>query len=107
MHEGASGGKRDAAKYSQENNGQILIGENIVTGEKGSRTFRFLYLQSRNRRYGAMPSFDTRQNGKLTVLDAENSWFIRVDGVKGYGDDPLKANHQIERASYFQYPICT
>ncbi|MCA1745648.1 MAG: DUF4914 family protein, partial [Bacteroidales bacterium] len=27
-------------------------------------------------------------NGKLTVADAENAWFIRVDGVKTYGDDP-------------------
>jgi hypothetical protein len=25
----------------------------------------------------------------LTVADAENAWFIRVDGVTGYGDDPF------------------
>jgi hypothetical protein len=30
-----------------------------------------------------------KNNGKLTVLDAENSWFIRVDSVNEYGDDPF------------------
>ena len=29
-----------------------------------------------------------KNNGKLSVLDAENGWFVRVDGVRGYGDDP-------------------
>jgi hypothetical protein len=30
-----------------------------------------------------------RDNGKLTVLDAENAWFIRVDSINDYGDDPF------------------
>ena len=30
-----------------------------------------------------------QHNGKLAVNDAENAWFIRVDGVTGYGDDPF------------------
>ena len=30
-----------------------------------------------------------RDNGKLTVLDAENAWFIRVDSITDYGDDPF------------------
>jgi hypothetical protein len=29
-----------------------------------------------------------RNNGKLTVQDAENGWFIRVDHIKNYGTDP-------------------
>jgi hypothetical protein len=28
-------------------------------------------------------------NGKLRVIDAENAWFIRVDGIQEYGDDPF------------------
>ena len=34
------------------------------------------------------PSFQGT-NGKLRVLDAENAWFIRVDSVTDYGDDPF------------------
>ena len=30
-----------------------------------------------------------KDNGKLTVLDAENAWFIRVDSINDYGDDPF------------------
>ena len=30
-----------------------------------------------------------RDNGKLTVLDAENAWFISVDSINDYGDDPF------------------
>ena len=34
------------------------------------------------------PSIQTN-NGKLRIIDAENSWFIRVDGIHEYGDDPF------------------
>jgi hypothetical protein len=27
-------------------------------------------------------------DGKLRITDAENAWFVRVDSVKKYGDDP-------------------
>lgn len=27
-------------------------------------------------------------NGKLTVADAEDGWFVRVDNMKTYGEDP-------------------
>ena len=30
-----------------------------------------------------------RNDGKLRILDAENAWFIRVDSIKEYGDDPF------------------
>ena len=30
-----------------------------------------------------------KDNGKLTVVDAENAWFVRVDSIKQYGDDPI------------------
>jgi len=30
-----------------------------------------------------------KDNGKLRVLDAENAWFIRVDSINKYGDDPF------------------
>jgi hypothetical protein len=92
MHEGASGGgKSEMLQHIvREPEGRVLIGENIVTGEK---------------RHINLPIFCTfnpvtddmalchpaiqRDNGKLTVLDAENAWFIRVDSVNEYGDDPF------------------
>jgi hypothetical protein len=67
-----------------------MIGQNIVTGEK--RVISIPLFCSFNPVTDDMalchPSYQ-QTNGKLTVADAENAWFIRVDGVTGYGDDPF------------------
>lgn len=92
MHEGASGGGKSEMIQNlvREPNGQIVIGENIVTGER--RVISIPLFCSFHPATDDMalchPSYQT-SNGKLTVADAENAWFIRVDGVKGYGDDPF------------------
>jgi hypothetical protein len=92
MHEGASGGgKSEMLQHIvREPNGQVLIGENILTGEK--RSFNLPLFCSFNPVTDDMalchPSIQ-RDNGKLTVLDAENAWFIRVDSITDYGDDPF------------------
>jgi hypothetical protein len=92
MHEGASGGGKSEMHQHivREPNGQVLIGQNIITEEK-----RFINLPlfcSFNPVTDDMalchPSIQ-KDNGKLTVLDAENAWFIRVDSVNDYGDDPF------------------
>lgn len=91
MHEGASGGGKSEMLQNipREANGQVLIGEHIATGEK--RLINFPIFCSFNPVTDDMalchPSIQ-KHNGKLSVLDAENSWFIRVDGVTDYGDDP-------------------
>jgi hypothetical protein len=36
-----------------------------------------------------MSPINSKNNGKLTVLDAENAWFIRVDSITDYGDEPF------------------
>ncbi len=92
MHEGASGGGKSEMfqHIVREDQGSVLIGENIYTGEK---------------RYVSIPQLCTfrpvaddmamchpsiqRDNGKLTILDAENGWFLRVDSVTAYGKDPF------------------
>lgn len=92
MHEGASGGGKSEMfqHIVREDQGSVLIGENIYTGEK---------------RYVSIPQLCTfrpvaddmamchpsiqRDNGKLTILDAENGWFLRVDSVTEYGKDPF------------------
>jgi len=91
MHEGASGGgKSEMLQHIiREPNGQVLIGINTITDER--RLINLPLFSSFNPVTDDMamchPSFQMG-NGKLRVMDAENSWFIRVDGVKEYGDDP-------------------
>lgn len=92
MHEGASGGGKSEMLQNivREPNGQVLIGENILSGEK--RLISLPLFCSFNPVTDDMalchPSIQ-KNNGKLTVLDAENGWFIRVDGITDYGDDPF------------------
>ncbi|OPY91208.1 MAG: hypothetical protein A4E72_00225 [Syntrophus sp. PtaU1.Bin208] len=91
MHEGASGsGKSEMNEHiHREYDGSILFGSNLVTGEK----MHFVIPKGCNLRPVTddmalcHPSIQ-KNNGKLTVVDAENSWFIRVDHIKGYGTDP-------------------
>ncbi len=92
MHEGASGGGKSEMLQTivREPEGQIKIGENIVTGE--TRYISLPMFCSFNPVTDDMalchPSIQT-DRGKLTVLDAENAWFIRVDSIQDYGDDPF------------------
>ncbi len=92
MHEGASGGgKSEMLQHIvREPTGQILIGENIQTEER--RLINLPLFCSFNPVTDDMalchPSIQ-KSTGKLSVLDAENSWFIRVDSVNNYGDDPF------------------
>jgi len=92
MHEGASGGgKSEMLQHIvRELEGQVLIGQNILTEEK--RLINLPLFCSFNPVADDMalchPSIQ-KDNGKLTVLDAENGWFIRVDSVNDYGDDPF------------------
>jgi hypothetical protein len=92
MHEGASGGGKSEMNQHiiREPNGQIAIGTNTTTGE--SRLINIPIFSSFSPVTDDMalchPSFQ-KKNGKLTVMDAENAWFIRVDGIHNYGDDPF------------------
>ncbi|MBP1676757.1 MAG: hypothetical protein H6Q20_1316 [Bacteroidetes bacterium] len=92
MHEGASGGgKSEMLQHIlREPNGQVKIGTNQITGEQ--RLINLPLFSSFNPVTDDMaichPSFQNN-NGKLRVLDAENAWFIRVDSVNEYGDDPF------------------
>jgi hypothetical protein len=92
MHEGASGGGKSEMLQNivREENGQVLIGTNTITGEK--RLINFPIFCSFNPVTDDMalchPTIQ-KNNGKLTVLDAENAWFIRVDSITDYGDEPF------------------
>lgn len=92
MHEGASGGgKSEMLQHIvRESNGQVLIGENTINGEKRLISLPLFcsFRPVTDDMALCHPSVQ-RDNGKLAVLDAENSWFIRVDGITDYGDDPF------------------
>jgi hypothetical protein len=90
MHEGASGGgKSEMLQYvHREADGRLLLGRNLVTGEK-----RFLAIP---RACDLKPVTDDmalchpalqKGDGRLVVTDAEDAWFVRVDHIDRYGTD--------------------
>ena len=92
MHEGASGGgKSEMLEMAHRKpDGRLLMGRNIVTGEK-----RYVEIP---RGCALSPVTDDmalchptlqKGNGKLAVVDAENAWFLRVNHITEYGTDPL------------------
>jgi hypothetical protein len=90
MHEAASGGgKSELLEHiHREDDGRCLLGENMMTGEK-----RFLEIPRSCRLHPVAddmalchPSLQTG-SGKLTLADAEESWFLRVDHIDHYGTD--------------------
>ena len=91
MHEGASGGgKSEMLEYPhREHDGRLLIGENLVSGEK-----RHLILPQACELHPVtddmaqcQPSLQSK-GGKLVATDAENAWFVRVNHITRYGTDP-------------------
>jgi hypothetical protein len=92
MHEGASGGGKSEMMQHiiREPDGQVLIGTNILTGESrliGLPLF-CAFKPVTDDMALCHPSIQ-RDTGKLTLIDAENAWFVRVDSINDYGDDPF------------------
>ncbi len=90
-HEGASGGGKSEMleDMHRERNGRLLLGYNIEKDEK--------YHLTLPQACSLRPVADDmaldhhslqKDNGKLTLTDAENAWFIRVDHITRYGTDP-------------------
>jgi len=88
MHEGASGGGKSEMleQVHREPDGRLLLGENLVTGEK-----RYLEIP---RSCELIPVCDDMalchpavqgNNSKLWLMDAEEAWFVRVNHINYYG----------------------
>lgn len=91
LHEGASGsGKSEMLEYAhREEDGRLLLGKNVVTGEEKHLALQQgCKLQPVTDDMALCHSSFQKGNGKLTVADAENSWFVRIDHIKKYGTDP-------------------
>lgn len=96
MHEGASGGGKSemTEQFHRQPDGRLLLGTNIVSGEK-----TLVNITDSSELYPvtddmalAHPSLQN-DSKKLVVADAEYGWFLRVDHITEYGTDP-----EIEKA---------
>lgn len=92
MHEGASGGGKSEMleQVHREPDGRLLLGRNLVTGER-----RYLEIP---RACELHPVTDDmamchprlqQVNRRLRLVDAENAWFVRVNHIREYGTDPF------------------
>ena len=90
-HEGASGGgKSEMLEHvHRKRDGMLLIGRNLATGDEQSMALpQACELHPVTDDLALChPSLD-KGNGKLTVMDAEDSWFVRCNHLDKYGTDP-------------------
>lgn len=90
-HEGASGGGKSEMLESihRQPDGSLLIGRNLKTGDKRTLALpRACELKPVTDDMALChPSFQ-QGRGKLTVVDAEDAWFVRVNHIDHYGVDP-------------------
>lgn len=91
MHEGASGGGKSemCQDIRRQDDGRILLGTNVVTNEP-----YFINLAESSKLAPVTDDMTLchrdiqNESGKLVVADAEDGWFVRVDNMKSYGEDP-------------------
>ncbi len=94
MHEGASGGGKSEMleQMHRQPDGRLLLGTNLVSGEKRFVTLpRGCELRPVTDDMALChPDLQAHGNGrrKLTVIDAEDAWFLRVNHITEYGTDP-------------------
>jgi hypothetical protein len=75
MHEGASGGR-------------LLLGTNLLTGEQQHLEIpRSCALHPIADDMALCHPSVQQRDGKLSITDAENAWFVRVDHIDHYGSD--------------------
>ena len=92
MHEGASGGGKSEMlqDIAREPDGEVLLSTNTVTGEK-----TYLHISSTCKIEPVCDDMATcypgvqNNSGKLVLVDGEDGWFLRMDGVTHYGCDPV------------------
>jgi hypothetical protein len=90
-HEGASGGGKSEMleQPHREADGSLLLGRNIISREQRTLTLPSSCELRPVTDDMALchPSLD-KGMGKLTLVDAEDAWFVRVNHIEKYGTDP-------------------
>jgi hypothetical protein len=90
-HEGASGGgKSEMLEHvHRQRDGSLLLGRNLVTGEERTLTLpRACDLRPVTDDMALCHPSLEKGRGKLSLMDAEDSWFVRVNHITRYGIDP-------------------
>ena len=93
MHEGASGGGKSEMleDFKREPDGRLLLGEHVLTGEQ--------YFLDLRESCSIAPisddmalchsAYQDPAEGKLRIVDAEAGWFLRMDSLHAYGNNPI------------------
>lgn len=100
-HEGASGGGKSELleQAHREEDGSLLLGRNLVTGDRRTLTLpRNCELRPVTDDMALCHPSLHKGQGKLTVIDAEDAWFVRVNHIRHYGVDPHLEKLTIEPA---------
>ena len=93
MHEGASGGGKSEMleDFHREDDSRLLLGRHITSGEK-----YYLNLGESCTIYPicddmalAHKGYQDPESGKLMIVDAEAGWFLRMDSLHAYGNNPV------------------
>lgn len=90
-HEGASGGGKSEMleQAHRERDASLLLGKNLVTGEKRHITLpRSCELRPVTDDMALCHPSLNLGKGKLSLMDAESAWFVRVNHIHQYGIDP-------------------
>jgi hypothetical protein len=91
LHEGASGGGKSEMlePVHREADGRLLLGRNVITREKRHLTLpRACELRPVTDDMALCHPSLPRTPEKLSVIDAENAWFLRFNHITHYGTDP-------------------
>ena len=90
-HEGASGGGKSEMleQVHRQPDGSLLLGRNLVSGDERLLTLpRGCELRPVTDDMALCHPSLEKGRGKLTVMDAEDAWFVRVNHIESYGVDP-------------------
>ena len=94
MHEGASGGGKSEMleQMHRQSDGRLKLGTNTVNGER-----RYVSIPRGCELYPVTDDMalchpdlqtDRTRGKKLSLVDAEKAWFLRVNHITHYGTDP-------------------
>jgi len=103
-HEGASGGGKSEMleQVHRLEDGSMLLGRNTVTGDERRLTLpNTCSLHPVTDDMALCHPSLIKQGGKLSLMDAEDAWFVRVNHITEYGTDP----HLEHRTIHSQSPL--
>ncbi|MFP4353286.1 MAG: DUF4914 family protein [Puniceicoccaceae bacterium] len=90
-HEGASGGGKSEMleQAHREEDGSLLLGRNTQTGERRTLTLpSSCDLRPVTDDMALCHPSLNKGRGKVSLIDAEDAWFVRVNHIRHYGTDP-------------------